>query len=248
MSSSECSSGSASCSSGSESTCDSASCSSGSESTCGSARCSSGSECTCGKKGAKTGQKWGSQVHFVYEPVSWCSPFGRHTCEFEVHSLKKEMELFAKADGSEKILEIWVYKCKLRNMWQLTDFYFNHQFVVIKSTKLWWSIEKDDRRIVINRSTFERNVRDFVDAIDQRGKHFPMARRLPVTELSHDQGKPGKTMEDVVNFLYYGNELFKSYDLVNDNCKDFAERIFNEFAKGKKHGKVVGSDSNCAVS
>ena len=246
MSSSECSSGSASCSSGSESTCGSASCSSGSESTCGSASCSSGSECTCGKKGAKTGQKWENRVHFVYEPVYWNSPSGFHRCEFEDHSLQKDMELFAEAGGSEKILEIWVYKCKLRNMWQLTDFFFNHQFVVIKSTNFWWSIEKDDKRIAINRSTFERNVRDFVDTIDKHGDHFLMARRLPVTQLSYDECKPDKTMADVVNFLYYGNELLKAYDVAKDNCKDFAERIFNEFAEGKKHGKVVGSD--CAVS
>ena len=246
MSSSECSSDSASCSSGSESTCGSARCSSGSESTCGSSRCSSGSECTCGKKRAKTGQKWESQVHFVYEPEHWCSPFGPHTREFEEYSLREDMRVWAKTDASENILEIWVYKCKLRDMWQVTDFYLNHQFVVIKSTNFWWSIEKDDKRILINRSKYERNVRDFVDAIDQKGYHFPMVRRLPVTQLSHDKCQPGKTMEDLVNFLYYGNELLKAYDVAKDNCKDFAERIFNEFAEGKKHGKVVGSD--CAVS
>ena len=229
MSSSECSSGSASCSSGS-------------------ASCSSGRECTCGKKGAKTGQKWENQVRFVYEQVHWYSPSERHTCEFEDHSLLKDMERFAEADGKEKILEIWVYKCKLRNMWQLTNFFFNHQFVVIKSTNFWWSIEKDDKRIVIYRSAFERNVRYFVDTIDQHGDHSLTERRLPVTQLSYDECKPDKTMADVVNFLYYGNELLKPYDWVNDNCKDFAERIFNEFAKEKKHGKVLGSDPYWAVS
>ena len=246
MSSSGCSNGSASCSSGNESTCGSARGSSGSECTCGSARGSSGSECTCGKKRAKTGQKWKSQVHFVYEPVHYFPFLGPRTREFEDHSLRKDMERFANADASENILEIWVYKCKLRDMWQLTDFYFNHQFLVIRSTNYWWSIEKDDARILINRSLFQGNVRDFVDTIDQQGGHFLMARRLPVTQLSYDKGKPGKTMKDLVNFLLYGKELSKSYDLVNDNCKDFAERIFNEFAEGKKHGKVFGSD--CKVS
>ena len=234
MSSSECSS-------------DSASCSSGSESTCGSARCSSGSECTCGKKRAKTGQKWKNQVHFVYDPLIYYTPwFKPCTLEFDNNdSLKKDLRRDW-SDRSQQILEIWVYKCKLRDMWQVTDFYLNHQFVVIKSTNFWWSIEKDDKRILINRSKYERNVRDFVDAIDQKGYHFPMVRRLPVTQLSHDKCQPGKTMEDLVNFLYYGNELLKAYDVAKDNCKDFAERIFNEFAEGKKHGKVVGSD--CAVS
>ena len=236
MSSSRCSSGSASCSSGSESTC-------------GSARCSSGSECTCGKKGAKTGQTWKNQVHFVYDPLIYYTPwFKPCTLEFDNNdSLKKDLRRDW-SDRSQQILEIWVYKCKLRDMWQVTDFYLNHQFIVIKSTNLWWSIEKDNSRIVIYRSMFEGNVRDFVDAIDQHGDHCAIQRRLPVTELSHDKGKPGKTIEDLVDFLQKGNELHKSYDLLKDNCKDFAKRIFDEFAVGKKHGKVVGRDSYCAVS
>ena len=246
MSSSECSSGSASCSSGSQSTCGSSRCSSGSQSTCGSSRCSSGSECSCGKKEAKSGQNWKSQVHFVYDPLVWGSQFKPRTLEFDNGSLTKTVRTIW-TKSSQQILEIWVYKCYLRNMPQVTNIFLNHQFVVIKSTNYWWSIEKDDRRIIIYRSQVQGNVLNFVDAIDQHGEHLTIQRRLPVTELSHDKGRPGKTMQDLVDFLNNENELYKPYKLLDDNCQDFAKRIFDEFAVGKKHGKVVGSDG-CAVS
>ena len=54
-------------------------------------------------------------------------------------------------DSSEMILQIWVYKKPLSH-WQLTQLYFNHQFVVLETSSWWWSIEKDGQNIVIRRS------------------------------------------------------------------------------------------------
>ena len=86
---------------------------------------------------------------------------------------------------SEKILQIWVYKSKLRNMKQIIQIIFNHEFVVPETTKWWWSIEKDDARILIQRSEQLNDVRDSVDTIED-GKYFQRERRTLVRQLSYD--------------------------------------------------------------
>ena len=40
-------------------------------------------------------------------------------------------------------------------------------------------------------------------------------------------------MKDLIDYLYQKDELHKPYNLASDNCKDFAKRIFDEFAKSK---------------
>ena len=131
-------------------------------------------------------------------------------------------------DNSEKILQIWVYESKLRNMKQMIQIIFNYQFVVPETTKWWWSIEKDDARIVIQRSEQLNNVRDSVDTIED-GKHLQRERRTPVCQLSYDEGR--KSIKDLIDFLYDRDELNIEYDLLEDNCKDFAKKVFDEFAK-----------------
>lgn len=87
-----------------------------------------------------------------------------------INTLKPEMSELI--DETEKILQIWVHKCKLRALWwQITQLLINHQFVVLETTKWWRSIEKDDARILIQRSKQPEDVRDFVGTIKD-GQHF----------------------------------------------------------------------------
>lgn len=61
------------------------------------------------------------------------------------------------------------------------------------------------------------------------GKHFQRERRTPVCQLSYDEGR--KSIKDLIDFLYDRDELNIEYDLLEDNCKDFAKKVFDEFAK-----------------
>ena len=141
-------------------------------------------------------------------------------------------------DNSEKILQIWVYESKLRNMKQMIQIIFNYQFVVPETTKWWWSIEKDDARILIQRSEQLNNVRDSVDTVED-GKHFQSERRTPVCQLSYDEGR--KSIKDLIDFLYDRDELNIEYDLLEDNCNDFAKKVFDEFAETNFHNTVFGN-------
>ena len=56
--------------------------------------------------------------------------------------------------------------------------------------------------------------------------------------MSYDAGR--KSMKDLIEFLYHKDELNKAYHWIDDNCKDFAKRVFDEFAANKFHGTVLG--------
>ena len=172
------------------------------------------------KMRGKHGQNWTNQVN-LFDPSS------SMLFIIEDNSLREVMSQLT--DTSEEILQIWIYKCPL-SKWQLTKLLFNHQFVVFETKSWWWSIEKDDKRIFIQRNKYLSSVRDFVNG--ERRKDF-------VTAMSDDEGH--KTIKDLIRFLYYTDELHIKYDLVENNCQDFAKRIFDAFAKGKFHDKIFGS-------
>ena len=173
----------------------------------------------------KHGKNWASQVD-LFDPSS------STLLTIEGNSLTEDM---SKAiDTSEEILQIWIYKCPL-SKWQLTKLLLKHQFVVFETQSWWWSIEKDDKRILIQRNKFPVKVKDFVNG---------ERRKVLVTQMSYDRGR--KTIKDVIDFLYDEDELNIKFDLLVNNCKDFAKRIFDEFAESKRHYKIRGS--NCVVS
>lgn len=133
-------------------------------------------------------------------------------------------------EDSEKIKHIWVYKVPL-SWWQLTDFFFNHQFVVMETTNWFWSFEKIDQEIIIQRSKELPWVRNFLKRKE---------RDTRIKRLSDDTGS--KSMKEVVLFLYNKDKSNTRFDWEADDCKHFAKRVFDEFAKEKYHGIVVGSN------
>ena len=177
-----------------------------------------------GKKDAKTGRNWEGAVCF--DPNS--DKNTGYVYEIYDDSLKEDMS--ALIDASETIEHIWVYKCPI-SKWQLTQLYFCHQFVVLKTNNWYWSIEKNDKHILIQRSKSLSCVRDF--------KYQTERRNTPVVQLSFDKG--WKTMKQLIEFLYRENELNNKYNWIADNCQDFAKRIFDEFAEKRFHCKVVGT-------
>jgi len=134
----------------------------------------------------KNGQNWARQVN-LFDPSS------STLFIIEDNSLTEVMSELI--DTSEEILQIWIYKCPLNKL-QVTQMFFNHQFVVFETQSWWWSIEKDDKRILIQRSKYVSMVRDFVSS---------EPRKDYVTQMSYDKGR--KTLKDLIHFLYDTDEL-----------------------------------------
>ncbi|XP_078347406.1 uncharacterized protein LOC144632600 [Oculina patagonica] len=177
------------------------------------------------KSAGKKGEKWRKQVKFVPEAATDTGS----TYTIKANSLIQDMWVLI--DAREMILQIWVYKKPIFK-WQLTQLFLNHQFVVLETDNWWWSIEKNGQEILIQRSKNLSWVRDY----EQRE-----LRITPIVEMSYDIGR--KSMKDLIEFLYRKNELSTIYHWIDDNCKAFAKRLFNEFADTKYHGSVIGGYS-----
>ena len=128
---------------------------------------------------------------------------------------------------SELIEKIWVYNCPISSWEQHSQVYLNHQFVVLETSYWWWSIEKNDEEIAIQRSKELAYVFDYI----KRNK-----RPLPISKMSYDNGQG--MIADLFNLLYNNNELEKVYSLTNENCQHFAKRIFDKLAQSKTHSTI----------
>ena len=157
------------------------------------------------------GGEWTSQL---------CTYFYKENGENEVnyYSLQKCVQDLHRITTSEEIKEIGCYRCPIfRNGEENLLVY--HQFVLIKTTNWYWSIEKDSEKILLQRSKTEDDVKKRREDKD---------RRTPVKIMDINEGKG--SMIDVIKFICEA-ELDKNYYLVSDNCQHFAERLFNQFKK-----------------
>jgi len=125
---------------------------------------------------------------------------------------------------------ITVYKCPLNDS-QLIQLLDNHQFVILETDYWWYSTEKNDHYIYMQRSKYIDGVRCYIRNI---------RRRTPIKGISFDFCQPGKTMRDLIQFLLDKKELNNDYHPIWSNCQAFAKTIFDEFAATKEHEIMLG--------
>ena len=161
--------------------------------------------------------EWRSRVYF--DPESDKSS-GSH---YFLSDAKLRTRLEELIECDEEIQNIWVYSHPLYE-WQLTAILMYHAFVVLETDKWWWSIEKNDEGITIQRSKYL----EFVKERYRRGK-----RVMPIKERQQDSGR--MNMKDLINWLYEEDELNQGYmfNIQHFNCQGFAKRVFDHFARNK---------------
>eukprot|EP01068_Selenidium_serpulae_P012616 Selendium_serpulae@DN5853_c4_g2_i1.p1 len=134
---------------------------------------------------------------------------------FMTHQVAKEIE---DRQGNQKIEFVEVWDAPLYG-WQLTMVFMNHQYVIFSTYSWWWSMEKTTSGIII-----------------QRGKEKKFLQRYQGQERRATTGLLGRnsmqssavgrgTFSELVTKA--PQELGRSYCLFDDNCKDFAVRIFD---------------------
>jgi hypothetical protein len=124
-------------------------------------------------------------------------------------------------DHNENILNISAYQCPLWD-WQITQYFLHHKFLVLETTHWWWSVEKNNEGITIQRSKDPYYVTSCYRKVD---------RNDPIVKITEDRGR--KSMKDFVEFLYEKDELNRKYHWLGDNCQHFAKRMFDEIAATK---------------
>ena len=121
-------------------------------------------------------------------------------------------------DVSDKIQEVRYYTHPLNN-WQMTKYLLHHAFIVLKTENWFWSIEKDEGGITVQRSKQLENVRD---------KCQKQNRITGITTgISLAKNSPGNdtTVIELFNHMWSKEYMDLNYHFLNDNCKKFADRI-----------------------
>ena len=125
-------------------------------------------------------------------------------------------------DAREKIQSVTAYKVRLSEF-QITQFLLYHMFIVFETVNWWWSIEKNDQGITIQRSKFLFHVRE---------RYRQTNRKSGICSMATDDGK--KSVNDLIDWLWMESELNEEYDILLSNCQRFGKKVFNFVANHKK--------------
>lgn len=174
------------------------------------------------------GEAWTNKITFyphVSYPLHQGGPpdLGRpHRIEHDkVPTRFRELLRGEDYDMDEEIFRIYVYKQDLLPV-QLTQGLAYHAFVAIKGNKYWWTSEKNQKDITIQRSACSTTI-DWCCGIKRKNANIDK-------EVDHRHAFQKDTMKDVVMWIHRHHELDKPYNVRNSNCQDFAERMFKYFA------------------
>lgn len=146
-------------------------------------------------------------------------------CMFDDNELAKKLKEAIGID--EEIKSISIYSTPL-SLYQITQEYLCHYFVLFGTESWWWTIEKNEEGITLSRS----KEKDLVFS------YFYRKRRLSDIELQiSDVGR--KTVFDMIDWIYLQDQLKEQ----NHSCNmiatfdrssvQFATELFNELAKSQ---------------
>jgi hypothetical protein len=96
----------------------------------------------------------------------------------------------------------------------------HHAYIVFETDRWWWSIEKNELGVTIQRSKKLKFVRDKFRRQDRTTDLFGGGIQC------EKKYKGSHTVKELIFHIYVKNYLNKDYDVVNKNCKDFAEKIY----------------------
>jgi hypothetical protein len=137
--------------------------------------------------------------------------------------LKEKIEHLA--DASEKIQEVRYYTHPL-NWWQMSKYVLHHAFIVLETDSWFWSIEKDEGGITIQRS---KHLEDVRDQCRRHGRITGIATWINLGVTCENRGPSHASVIDVVNRMWREECLHSNYHFLENNCKHFANTIYENF-------------------
>ena len=173
---------------------------------------------------SSTASYYGRQQFYFDPDVNLTEPPRYADCIMTNYELRQLLQNKVD-DVSEKIQEVRYYTHPL-NTWQMTKYLLHHAFIVLKTENWFWSIEKDEGGITVQRSKYLENVRD---------KCQKQNRITGITTgISLAKTSPGNdtTVIELFNHMWSEGYMDLNYHFLNDNCQQFADRI-DEFVHRK---------------
>lgn len=138
--------------------------------------------------------------------------------DHETYNLQTENLLPKPKPVDDTIERVYAYKVPLYKQ-QLSEKIVCHVFIVFRTKKWWWSIEKHTDGITIQRSQNEK-------AVVNSFRKEPRNRKA--TLVLEDESEC--FVHGLIDWIYEKGLLYDEYDLVESNCKDFAKVVFNHLA------------------
>ena len=190
------------------------------------------------RRGVKGGD-WKGELYF-YDDIGEPEDLTKHTMERD-----NLVETLHRLVNDERIIKFEEWRNPLFN-WQnslwpnasvnaIVNGLLYHAFIVIKTTHNWWSIGKSTDGITLQRSKYWKNV-----TYEYKRKKRPQGIISP--KIKRNRGPLQMPCDstfsiyDIFDRIDDTHELTLEYHLLNDNCKDFATRIYKYCNNVRKNG------------
>jgi hypothetical protein len=149
--------------------------------------------------------------------------------ENEIHEFffREDYQLYkgileADYDISERINEVRYYTNPLYR-WQMSKYFIHHAFIVFKTEKWWWSIEKNGEGIsTIARAQHLENVRDKY----QLRRNRIVSERTGIELIKTAPHPVNITVKELIDRLWKGKQMNLNYK--EKNGKQFANYIYDK--------------------
>ena len=115
-------------------------------------------------RNAARGGNWAFELFFYSSNGASEETHSRQITTFSNEDLPNTM--LDAVDFEERIKWVGKYNRPLIKI-QLTKFYFKHCFIMLETDKNWWSVEKNDKKLILQRSSKLRDVRDRIKGEDR---------------------------------------------------------------------------------
>jgi hypothetical protein len=141
------------------------------------------------------------------------------------HSMTNDelLEKFGKLKVTgEKILEVRYYTHPL-NWWQVSKYNLQHAYIVFETENWWWSIEKNDNCVAIQRSKKIEFVRD---------KYYRTDRMTALTtgiSCIKEKTVDKRTVKELLEHIKSSNYVNQQYHFLEQNCYQMADKIYAIF-------------------
>lgn len=160
-------------------------------------------------------------------------------CFITDDKLQEEMKRLV--DDSEVILQVYHYENPLTS-WQITKFMLYHSFLVFETKGWYWSLEKNEEGVTIQRSKDISSVVDYCRKIKRTTSFFHGVKLTKTVKGSCGITKTVKgsygiirTMKDLINYIWRKNSLLDTNGIIDSSGQEFATRIMNHFERRPKN-------------
>lgn len=144
--------------------------------------------------------------------------------------LQKTNELIGE-DKSEEILHMEMYKNTLTEV-QLTSSAASHHFLVFSTKKWYYSIEKNDQGLFLQRAEKRDSVIKYIKG-DRRRIGPTKCTQITLMKTMPDDNSNG-SLKRLIKFVWDKKLILNKYHIARANCQMFAKIIFDHRKKSCK--------------